>query len=183
MSSPCEEYYRHRSSEIATQLAKWTQSAVVRDESFVRLLRAKVERRARLADAVAQVSRKAVAETRHALVANNNRAAAASDRAAAELGQFADGLRRADDDGGEATAAELDEMNARLREVIKLKREALVKAEAANKAAGELLRQEQAVSDRMAHNLTATADCDGPPTDRGESRDHVLDCFPCQTFE
>lgn len=125
MSSPCEEYYRQRSSEIATQLAKWTQSAVVRDESFVRLLRAKVERRARLADAVAQVSRNAVAETRHALVANNNRAAAASDRAAAELGQFADGLRRADDDGGEATAAELDEMNARLREVVKLKREAI----------------------------------------------------------
>ena len=182
MSSPCEEYYRQRSSEIAAQLAEWTQSAVVRDKSFVRLLRAKVERRARLADAVAQVSRNAVAETRHALVANNDRAAAASDRAAAELGQFADGLLQAGDGGGEVTAAELDEVNARLREVVKLKREALVKAEAVNKTAAELLRQEEAVNDRMAHRLTATAaDCDGPPTDRGESLDHDVlnNGFPC----
>jgi len=174
MSNPCEEYYRQRSSEIATQLAKWTQSAVVRDESFVRLLRAKVERRARLADAVAQVSRHAVAEMRHALVANNNRAAVAADKAAAELEQFADGLWRVGDDVGEVTADDLDEVNARLREVVKLKREALVKAEAANKAAGERLRQEQAANDRIARNVTATADCGG------ESRDpDVFNCFPC----
>jgi len=50
------------------------------------------------------------------IVANNN-------CAAAELWQFADGMWRAgDDDGGEATAAELDDENARLREVVKLKR-------------------------------------------------------------
>jgi len=153
-------------------MAKWMRSAVVRDESFVRLLRAKVERRAGLADAVAKVSRDAVAETRHALVANNSRAAAASDRAADELEQFADSLRRAGVDGSEATAAALDQVNTRLREVVALKREALLKAAAANKAAGDHLRQEQAVNDRMAHSVqTATADCDGPPTDRGESRD------------
>jgi len=180
MSSSCEEYYRQRSSEIATQLAKWSQLAVVRDESFVRLLRAKVERRTRLADAVAQVSRDAVAETRHALVANNNRAATASDKAAAELWLFADSLWRAGDGGGEVTVAELDELNARLRDVVKMKREAVTKAEAVNKTAGERLRQEQAVNDRMAHNVTATAECDGPPTDRGESSDpDLLNCIPC----
>ncbi|KAL4148945.1 hypothetical protein QTP88_003076 [Uroleucon formosanum] len=167
MNSLCEEYYRRRSSEITARLAAWTQSAVVRDESFVRLLKAKIERRVRLADAVAQLSRDAVAETRHALEANNNRAAVASDRAMAELGQFADGLRRAGDDSGEATAAALDEINSRLREVVNLKREALVKAAATVKAAGNRLRQEQTVNDRMARNVTATADDDCPPTDSG----------------
>ncbi|XP_022167085.1 uncharacterized protein LOC111031454 [Myzus persicae] len=159
----CEEYYRRRSSEITAQLTAWTRSAALRDESFVRLLWAKVERRARLADAVARLSAHAVAETRNALVANNDLAAAASERAAAELGLFADDLRRNGDDGGEVA---LDDMNARLREVVRKKREALVKAAAAGKAAGYRLHQEQAVNDRMARDATATADCDVPPTDR-----------------
>lgn len=49
---------------------------------------------------------------RHALVANHNGAMTASDRAATELGEFADGLRRPGDDGAETTAAALDEVNA-----------------------------------------------------------------------
>ncbi|KAL5234336.1 hypothetical protein ACI65C_001746 [Semiaphis heraclei] len=172
MSRPCGEYYRLRSSEIAAQLAEWTESAAVRDESFVRLLRAKIERRSRLADAVPQLTRNAVAETRHALVANNDRATAASNRAAAELEQFAGGFLRAGDDSGEAA---LDDMNARLREVVKLKREALVKATAIGKAAGDRLRQEMVVNDRMAHNATATADHDGLPTDLVETTYTVIE--------
>ncbi|XP_060841743.1 uncharacterized protein LOC132922308 [Rhopalosiphum padi] len=153
----CEEYYRLRASEITGQLASWSRSAAVRDESFVKLLRTKIERRARLADAVDRTSRNAVAETRLALEANNERAAAASDRAAAELERFADELRRTCYDGGEATAVELDAENQRLSEIINLRRTALEKATATGKAAGDQLRQDQAVNDRMTRNLMTTA--------------------------
>lgn len=66
-------------------------------------------------------------------------------------------------------------MNARLREVVKLKREALVKATAIGKAAGDRLRQEMVVNDRMAHNATATADHDGLPTDLVETTYTVIE--------
>ncbi|CAH1731532.1 unnamed protein product [Aphis gossypii] len=98
MSCPCDLYYDLRSSELNEQLTSWLRSMTIRNECFVRLLRTKIERRARLADAVNLTSQNAVAETRLALVDNNERAAAASDRAAAELERFADELRKADNE-------------------------------------------------------------------------------------
>uniref|UniRef100_A0A2S2NXD3 Uncharacterized protein n=1 Tax=Schizaphis graminum TaxID=13262 RepID=A0A2S2NXD3_SCHGA len=153
----CEEYYRLRASEITGQLASWSRSAAVRDESFVKLLGTKIERRARLTDAVDRTSRNAVAETRLTLEANNERAAAASDKAVVELERFADELRQAGYDGNEAILAELDVENQRLSEIIDLRRTALEKATATGKAAGDQLRQDQAVNDRMTRNLMATA--------------------------
>ncbi|XP_025204007.1 uncharacterized protein LOC112600894 [Melanaphis sacchari] len=155
MSCSCAEYYRLRASEITGQLASWSQSAAERDKSFVQLLRTKFERRARLADAVDLTSRNAVAETRLALVANNELAEAASNRAATELERFADELRRAGYDGGEVVAAALDAECERLRGIISLRRAALEKATAASKVAGDRLRQDRAVNDRMTHNVMA----------------------------
>jgi len=94
----------------------------------MRLLRTKIERRTRYADAVDRTLRNAVAETRLALEANNERVAAASGRAAVELERFADELQRAGYDGGEATAAALDAENQRLSDIINLRRTALEKA-------------------------------------------------------
>lgn len=162
MTNECKEYYSRRSSEIVDQFAAWMQSAAVRDESFVRLLRAKIERRTRFADALARTSRDAVAEMWHALLANNERAVAASEGAAIEFRQFLDDLRLADD-GGAAAMDALTADNLRLSEVVKLHNDLLSKAVAARKSYDDQLRVEQAVNDRMARNATATA-CNNSPT-------------------
>jgi hypothetical protein len=141
MSGPCAEYYRLRASEITGQLSSWSRSAAVRDKSFVKLLRTKIERRARHADAEDRTLPNAMAETRLALEANN------------ELKRFADELQRAGYDGGEATAAALDAENQRLSDIINLRRTALEKATANVKTAGDQLRQDQAVNERMAAAL------------------------------
>ncbi|CAH1731540.1 unnamed protein product [Aphis gossypii] len=152
MSCPCDLYYDLRSSELNEQLTSWLRSMTDRNEYFVKLLRTKIERRARLANAVNLTSQNAVAETRLALVDNNERAAAASDRAAAELERFADELRKADDESVDVSTAALDAEKERLRAIISLRRTALEKAATDSKAAGDQLCQLQAINDRMKNN-------------------------------
>jgi len=152
MSCPCNLYYDLRSSELNEQLTSWLRSMTVRNECFVRLLRTKIERRTRLADAVNLTSQNAVAETRLALVDNNERAAAASDRAAAGLERFADELRQVDNESVDVSTAALDAEKQRLQAIISLRRTALEKAAAYSKATGDQLYQLQVINERMKNN-------------------------------
>jgi len=85
-------------------------------------------------------------------VDNNELAAAASDRAAAELERFADELRQAENESFDFSTAALDAEKERLHAIISLRRTALEKAVIDSKAAGDQLCQLQAINERMKNN-------------------------------
>jgi len=85
-------------------------------------------------------------------VDNNERAAAASNRAVVELERFADELRQADIESVDVSTGALDAENERLHAIISLRRTALEKVTTDRKAADDQLCQLQAINDQMKKN-------------------------------
>lgn len=147
----CEEYYRQRGHEISDWLRDELESATVRDGLFVRLLRAKVERKTRRDDRAAQTLGDAVAETRYELEACRDRVAAAVGRVEDQLGRYMDGVSApaAAGEGEIATVATLTAQNRRLGEVVRLRQERLDKSLADVRSAQRRIDVERAENDRM----------------------------------
>lgn len=122
--SDCELYYRRRSDELNEWMHRELQTANVRNELFMDVLRVKLERRMNRSGGESRSLAIAVAEARKELGINMKHGREVLDRASRQIGPFVDSLRLGEGDEN-VILAELAAEQSRLDEMVRMRRERL----------------------------------------------------------